>query len=420
MRFFAILFISTLIFTSTGFAQDLTREEQRIILESDTASQEAFNIVDAIGREAQELLLKMEPASLKIQATPPTSDETIKPLTYSRDQKWWWNLVKKGKLNMKDTTVIYPKFIKFCVDVYNWADVTFNSYNPEYVEGTGKRWKVRLVNDNWVDSYSMTLPKGLHTWMQSNLYSNIGAYIQYMAVSVGSSYDIGKLFKKHEPTHKKYEFGFNCARFNAEIYYHENTGGTFIRRFGKYDGGKIIKEDFPGVQLYNFGIDAYYFFNNRKYSQGAAYNFSKFQKKSQGSFLIGFSYANLKLTFDFDKLPENLMPYLTIPVDTHYLFHYNSYAIIFGYGYNWVILPQLLFNISAMPSIGASYSYRDSLEGKRWLASFNVAGRMSLTYNLGNYFFCLMGKMTGHWYKSKTHSMYSAIENFSLNVGLRF
>lgn len=397
----------------------ITKDERYIINESYKYADDAQNIVSDLEDKGLSIVNYIDSLSLPTKAHVP-SELALKPLPVNKEQNWWWNLFKKGKLNMKDTTVIYPKFLKFCVDVYNWADVTFNSYDPEYVVGTGKRWKARIVSDNWVDSYSMTLPQGLHTWMLSNLYSNIGAYIQYMAVSIGSSYDVGKLFNHHEPTHKKYEFGFNCARFNAELYYHENTGGTNLRKFGHFNNGKLIKEAFPGVTLYTFGIDAYYFFNNKKYSQGAAYNFSKIQKKNQGSFLLGFSWTNQKLSFDFQKLPDNLKPYLTIPENTRYLFHYNSYAILFGYGYNVVLLPQLLFNVTAMPAIGISHCYKDSLEGDKIMASLNISGRMSLTYNLGNYFFSIIGKMKGQWYKSGNHSLYSSIENFSANVGLRF
>ncbi|MDE6217434.1 MAG: hypothetical protein K2F64_00345, partial [Muribaculaceae bacterium] len=36
-----------------------------------------------------------------------------------RHDHYWTTLLRKGKLNMQDTTVIYPKFIGFCVKVYN-------------------------------------------------------------------------------------------------------------------------------------------------------------------------------------------------------------------------------------------------------------------------------------------------------------
>ena len=354
------------------------------------------------------------------EVTAPTPQlEPVRPLTPTKEQRWWWNLLKQGKLNMNDTSVIYPKFLKFCVDVYNWGDRTFNSYDPEYVVGTGKRWKARIVNDNWVDSYSMTLPQGFHTWMMSDLYSNIGAYLQYMAVSYGYTYDLSNIIGNGSTNHKKMEFGFNCARFNAELFYQENTGGTNVRRFGKYKKGHFFKENFPGLELHNFGVEAYYFFNNRRYSQGAAYNFSKIQKKSQGSFLIGFSYTNLRLSFDFTTLPENLLPYLTIPA-SYYLFHYNTYALLCGYGYNWVISPKFLYNITVMPAFGGSHCYEDSIEGAKWMFSMNIGARMSFTYNFGNYFLGIIGKMNGHWYKSGNYSLFSSVENFSANIGIRF
>ena len=419
MRYWIAVISLILLQASRVYAEDPLTSMERVEDESYKEAEMAQDLVDKIEDFGIRILTEMDSPKLDTEVHVP-DDVALKPLTYTREQKWWWNLAKKGKLNLQDTTVIYPRFLKFCVDVYNWADRAFNSYDPEYVEGTGKRWKARAVSDNWVDGYSMTLPDNVHTWMLSDLYANIGAYLQYMAVSVGYTWDVGKLFHKKEPSHKKLEFGFNCARFNAEIYYNENTGGTNLRKFGDYKNGKIFKEAFPGVELYTFGIDAYYFFNNKKYSQGAAYNFSKIQKKNQGSFLAGFSYANLKLSFDFSKLPENLLPYLSIPADTKYMFHYNSYAIIIGYGYNWVILPRLLFNVTVMPSIGASHCYEDSTEGKKWLASFNLAGRASLTYNLGNYFFSIIAKTNGHWYKSGIYSLYSSVNNFSANVGLRF
>ncbi|MCH5225590.1 MAG: DUF4421 domain-containing protein [Muribaculaceae bacterium] len=362
---------------------------------------------------------------LAIEAPMPDKSTPLEPLTYNRDQKWWWNLLKEGKLSMTDTTVIWPKFLKFCVDVYNWGDRTFNSYDPEYVVGTGKRWKVRLVSDNWLDTYALRVPpvgsnSPIRTTMSSDVYANIGAYIQYMAVSIGSSYDIEKLFKRHEPSHKKYEFGFICALFNAELYYHENRGGVNIRKFGDVNDGKLIKTYFPGVSMYTLGFDAYYFFNNKRYSQGAAYNFAKYQLKSQGSFMLGISLTNQKLSFDFSLLPQEVKDKYPETNFTNLYFHYNSYAILAGYGYNWVLAPKLLFNATIMPSLGFSHYYEDSLEGDKYLISMNIQGRLSLTYNLGNYYFGLFGKVNGHYYKQGKMSLFSSIENFSAYVGLRF
>ena len=405
----------------TVSAQDVHPDEkQKLEQASIREGNEAADLIEDVEHYGLDILNKFDDKTPGTNASAPPVGSGIKPLPYTREQKWWWNLFKEGKLAMNDTSVIWPKFLKFCVDVYNWGDRTFNSYNPEYVIGTGKRWKVRVVSDNWLDSYALRLPQGINTNMSSNVYSNIGAYIQYMAVSVGSSYDVEKLFKKHEPSHKKYEFGFICALFNAELYYHENQGGVNIRKFGNINDGKLIKEYFPGVSMYTLGFDAYYFFNNKKYSQGAAYNFAKYQLKSQGSFMLGLSITNQKLSFDFSKLPDNLKESLPDADVLNYYFHYNSYAILGGYGYNWVLAPKLLFNATIMPSIGFSHYYEDSLEGNKYLLSLNIQGRLSLTYNLGNYYFGIFGNMKGHYYKQANMSLFSSIENFSAYIGLRF
>ncbi|MCH5223950.1 MAG: DUF4421 domain-containing protein [Muribaculaceae bacterium] len=404
------------------FSQDVDDEEVKKRLEDDSFkySDDATEVVDDLERLGLDILNRIDNDSHHYSGVEPTIQGADTTFSYKDSDRWWWTLFKKGKLNMKDTTVIYPKFLKFCVDVYNWGDRTFNSYDPEYVQGTGKRWKVRLVSDNWLDSYAMRLPQGINTHMSSDVYANLGAYIQYMAVSVGSSYDVAKLFNHREPSHKKYEFGFICALFNAELYYHENLGGVNIHRFGDYNDKKIFKEYFPGVSMYTLGFDAYYFFNNKKYSQGAAYNFAKYQIKSQGSFMLGLSITNQKLNFDFSKLPPNLKPFLPDSDITNYYFHYNSYAILAGYGYNWVLAPKLLFNASVMPSVGFSHYYEDSIEGNKYMLSLNISGRISLTYNLGNFYFGIFGKMNGHLYRQGKTSLFSSIENFSAQVGLRF
>ena len=136
--------------------------------------------------------------------------------------------------------------------------------------------------------------------------------------------------------------------------------------------------------------------------------------------MVGFSITNQKLTFDFNQLPENLKDKLPDADITKYYFHYNSYAILGGYGYNWVIAPKLLFNATVMPSIGFSHYYEDSLEGNKYLLSLNIMGKISLTYNLGNYYFGLFGKMNGHYYRQRNMWLFSSIENFSAYIGLRF
>jgi len=331
----------------------------------------------------------------------------------------WWHLLKKRKLDLNDTTVIYPKFLRFCLNVYKWADRTFNSYDTTYVQGTGKRWKARILSDNWMDSYYINPGKKIPIRMMSDPYANIGAYIQYMAVSIGYSFDVRNLIDGGAIDHKKFEYTFNCARFNIEGHYWENNGSTYIRTFGDYNKGHLIKKRFDGVKLTDIEVYGYYIFNHRKFSLGAAYNFSKFQRKSAGSFVAGFGYNNINVGIDFSKLPEELLPHLGVPPE-NYRFHYRSYSIIGGYTFNWVINRQLLYNIALFPGVGINRTYADDHGGSATTCAFNVRALSSLTYNLKRFFICAVAKLDGNWYISGSNTLFSSVENLQLSVGVRF
>lgn len=353
-----------------------------------------------------------------LSATPPPP-ALNSPDSLPDPNRNWIHLLKRGELDMKDPTVQYPRFVKFCVDVYNWADRVFNSYDTTYVVGTGRRWKTRVAFDGWTDSYNMNFDHRMPVTLISDPYINASVNLQYMAVGISYGVDLNNLFFTKPVKHQKFEFGFNCARFNLDLSYNRNAGGTYVRTLGDYKRGRLFKSYFPGLNMTNLSIDLYYYFNNFRYANGAAYYFSKFQKKSAGSFILGFSYAYEDIALDFSKLEDALKPFLTIS-ETDLRFHYNSYCLLGGYGYNWVLNRHFLYNITVMPSIGVLHCSEDSTDGTDYMLSLNVKGRMSLTYNKGDFFTCLIMKGDGKWYKTGSLSFFNAIENLSLSVGVRF
>lgn len=122
---------------------------------------------------------------------------------------------------------------------------------------------------------------------------------------------------------------------------------------------------------------------------------------------------------DLHQLPAELKPYLTIE-PRRYKFHYNTYALMSGYSYNWVLNKHMLYNISAFPGIGYTHTYEDSTDSKEKLFSIVLKGQTSLTYNLNDFFVCLVGKIDGNWYRSDDYTLFSSVENIQLSVGIRF
>lgn len=332
-------------------------------------------------------------------------------------QKHWWTELKQWNLDLKDTTVYYPKFLRFCVDTYNWADKTFNSYDPEYVEGTGRRWKAILRSDNWTDSYAFQFEK-MPVRMMSEINCNVGFHLSYMAVSVGYTLDFGHIIGNKPSNHKKWDFNFSCALFSVDAYYHDNYDGTVIRRFGEYDNGRWIEYPFTNLKLKTYGIDGYYFFNNRKYSQGAAYNFSKIQKRSAGSLIVGVTVSHNDIDIDFSTLPEKMQEYM-LTDKRRFNFDYNDYCFLVGYGYNVVMGKHWLFNVTALPAVGFKHNCYDSVDGRDQF-SMNIKGKGALIYNLGDFFAGALGKFSGNWYMANDYQFFNAITSLSLNVGVRF
>lgn len=339
---------------------------------------------------------------------------------FKQDEHYWYRAMMRGRLNMKDEDVNYPKFVQFCVNAYNWADKTFNSYDSAYVVGTGKRWKLFFKSDNWLDSYAMNIQGETPVRMMSDICCNIGGYISYMAVSLGYMFDVGNIFFGQPLTHNKFDFQFTCALLSANVYYNKNTGGTNLRRLGNYNDGDWFKYDFPDLQLESYGIDVYYFFNNKRYSHGAAYSFSKIQRRSAGSLIAGITISSQDVDVDFSNLPDDMRSFLPEPDNMDYRFRYYDYCLLAGYGYNWVMSKHWLFNISAMPSFGFKHCLENSEEGITDLFSLNIKGMFALVYNHRDLFVGLQGKIDGHWYSSRSYSFFNSIENASLTVGVRF
>ncbi|MDE6205419.1 MAG: hypothetical protein K2F66_04800, partial [Duncaniella sp.] len=80
--------------------------------------------------------------SLTAMAGEPTavkSDSTACDTCCEGVSKTYWikQLIDNG-FRIHDEGVCYPRFPRFCLNVYNWGDRTFNSYDTTYVVGTGK------------------------------------------------------------------------------------------------------------------------------------------------------------------------------------------------------------------------------------------------------------------------------------------
>lgn len=336
------------------------------------------------------------------------------------DKDYWKKALRRYDFSIiNDPDVRFPKFLQTCVNVYRWGDKTFNSYDTAYVVPTGKNWKLMAKANTWLVSYAGHLDKTLPLLINSKLTNNFGFQISFMAVSMAYMVDMDNLFAGDPIRNTKLDFSFSSSRLGLDAYYLDNRGNTYIHRFGDYGRGKRVNETFKGLHRKSYGFQAYYVFNHNHYAQVAAYGFSKYQKRSSGSFLMGISSSHQDISLDFKTLPDNLRECLP-DSKMLYRFRYNDHCLIIGYAYNWVFKKNWLFNVTLTPSVGIKHSTANSIEGSKNLLSLNYRSKMGLVHNHGDVFYGMNLLVDGHWYRSHRHSFFNSLEDLTLLAGFRF
>lgn len=343
-------------------------------------------------------------------------DKMNEPYDTVRDRGYWFRALKHGKVDFTGGTIQYPKFIKFCYNAYKWGDRAFNSYDTAYVRSTGKNWKLILMSNQWLDSYSGKPFDNVESVLHSHLTANVGARLSFMAVSVGYTVSITNLIQR-EKVSEKLDFSFTCARFTAEAFYYNYRGKTEVLLMPKGEPRERI-HDFTGLHRTTYGLSAYYFFNNRRYAQAAAYCFSKYQRRSAGSLLAGFNIKHYDMKIKVDELPPENAEYIDEQSAPRFL--YNDYCLMVGYGHNWVLGRKWLLNLTATPSVGYRQMLETQVEDRASAWSVNMRARIGAVYNLNRYFVGMQGSIDAHRYHSEKHRYIYTIYDFTLLAGIRF
>lgn len=337
------------------------------------------------------------------------------PYDTIRDDGYWWRAMKHGKVNFNDESMGYPRFLLFCWRVYKWGDKAFNSYNPDYVVSTGKNWKLTLKNQNWIDNITGRNADG-HAIFTSGAATNLGLYLSFMAVSVGYSLDVDRLIGDRG-TSEMLEFSFTCARFTAEAHKTTNTGRMKSRI--KVKGGDWHRgEKMRAMRRESMGMSATYFFNNKKYARAAAYCYSKYQLRSAGSVLAGFSID--KYDFYVDTLlltPEQAHEFARVGVTRTC---YTDYCLAAGYAYNWVINSKLLFNATGTVGTGIKHIHSTELREASNIWALNPGGSFALTYNHKRYFASLQTNVSTSVNISQGRHFDYTVADFTTVFGIRF
>ena len=375
---------------------------------------------DEIACRLDSIALRLDNAVLRLDAVAHKLD-SINSIYDEEEQNRWKRVILRHGWSINDTTIKYPMVLNIGVKAYRWLNHTLNYYDTAYVvnpgKTSGKKWKIMLKNDNWIDFYSGHLSQWKsYVQMNSDVTSLFGFQICGMGLSFTYMINARDLLAGKFIRNRRLQFSFTTSRIFVEAYYRKHDQSTLhLNWLGKWHGSKI----FSGLKRESYGFDAYYIFNHTHYSQAAAYSFSKYQRRSSGSLLGGIYVSHQDVVMDMSKLAPELKPYLPDDV-TDYRFRYRDFGVLMGYGYSWVFHHGWLYNITFAPSIGYRHSFPNSIEGKKSLLSTNLTAKMALVRNAGNFFYALTVNHEGHWYQSVRHSFYNSYSDFDLTAGFRF
>lgn len=336
------------------------------------------------------------------------------------NKPWYKQLFANG-FRIHDPRINYPAFPRFVLKIYDWGDQTFNSYDEEYVVGTGKNWKLTLNSYNWMESYMMSFHSDRfknRLGIISDIHSDLGLNLSFMAVSIGYTAKVNNWFGD-DSNRTNLNFNFTCSRFSANISALSTSGGARITHFGDYDiDGFNYK--FDNIEHKALSGELYYFLNYKKYSQAAAYCYSKYQLKSAGSAIFGFAFNNQRVNLDFSDLPKDMVEYLP-ELKSSYRFRFADYSVIAGYGHNWALSPRRwLANLTLLPAVGYRHSYSESSEGRKDMLAVNLRMKFSFVYNHKALFASLNGRFDGDLFFNSKYTFFNSTESVSLIVGCRF
>ncbi len=357
-------------------------------------------------------MLLLVAASLSAHAQERT--DSLPPLSGN-----WVSQLIAADFRINDPRIHYPKFVNFCRKIYNWGDRTFNSYDEDYVVGTGKNWKAYIKNYNWMQSYvyNFSLKDNNRVLLRTGVYSDLGVSLNFMAVSLGYTWNVNKWFHGEHDRRNTFNVSFTTALFSAEFTTVSNSTHGRVYQLGTEAEFRGLRYRVP-VSQNSLNFNAYYFFNHRHYSQAAAYCFSKYQKKSAGTWLLGFDYNRQRINIDFTELPDETLAELPL-LPRYAAYRYTDYNIMGGYAHNFVVGRKWLFNITVLPSIGYKKMPHREVPRREMLSLASIA-KGAITYNHRALFASMMINFDGNFLLASNYSFFNSTESLTAIVGFRF
>ncbi len=305
---------------------------------------------------------------------------------------------------------------------------SFDDIDTAWVEPNHYNYAFMIQNSNYGDSYRISNGKQAIQFAPNFTY-RIGGYFGWRWIFVGYTWDVSRWFSGHHNIPKNdFQLSLYSSRLGCDLFYRQ-TGNNFRIKsttnvFG--EGTSSAQNlDFRGLDVRMKGLNLYYVFNYKRFSYPAAFSQSTNQRRSQGTFKLGFSYSNHDIRFDKNQLPSSILSRM----DTARLYDrvkFHDYALTFGYAYNWVFARNWLACLSLDPAIGYKHSEIQAVKHNNFLhhfirnINFDLITRAAVTWNNGHYFVGTSLVVNTYNYRKPAFSVTSNFGVLNIYFGFNF
>lgn len=319
--------------------------------------------------------------------------------------------------------------VRYTEDKIKEVGKHINAIDTNYISPNRYNLAFMLEQSTWHEHYKLGTNRNDQSQKLSfspSLGTKVGIYFGWRWIFLGYTFDIEDLFggNKNKPKKKEMSLNIYSSKFGVDLYYRK-TGSDFkLRSHEGFITNNTFKNiQFDGLQSSIKGLNAYWIFNHKRFSYPAAYSQSTNQRKSAGSFMAGFSYSQHKISFNPEKLPDEMETQL----NPHLRFNrikYSDYSLGVGYGYNWVFAKNWVSNLSLLPGIGYKKSKIDDNDFKdaHWIEdiNFNLITRAAVVYNNSKYFVGASFVMHTYDYRKPNLSVTNSFGTLRIYAGFNF
>lgn len=322
------------------------------------------------------------------------------------------------KHRVKRTGSIIYRFIK-----------NFDAYDSTYIEPNYYNFTAMAQNTSFFQPvrFSTDSEEGVRQSLKFSPQASVklGPYFGWRWIFLGYTWRVSPITKAKNST--ELSLSLYSSMLGGDIMHVHNKGDFKIREatgFGSVQSNEVRGLSFSGLDSYTDALNAYYVFNHRHFSYPAAFNQSTVQRKSCGSWMLGFRYNRQKMKFDYEQLPELLLPELLDGMKFSRI-NYMSVAVSGGYSYNWVFARNCLFAVSIMPSIGFKKAKGVQLDGRQmWMGiknlNFDAVSRVGLVWNNTRQFIGASFISYLYDYTQDRITLMNSMNYLNLYVGLYF